>query len=114
MSKYLNFKLRGSLGDKVYRIVRGEQIVSAAPSVVAQPRTKAQMEHRCKWPNVVATYRAFKPYAKLCFEYKDRTTSDFNRFMSVNVSQSTVYLTKEVANQKGRHRGSLPRFARVA
>lgn len=114
MKVFCNSKMSGTLGNQVYRIVNGQQIVSVAPSKVKQPNTLAQMEHRCKWPNVVAMYRAFKPYAKLCFEYKAKTTSDFNRFVSVNMQHSQVYITKGMANLKRRHRRSLHRLARVA
>lgn len=90
----------GTIGDRVYKIVKGQQIVVSAPSRVNQPNTEAQMQHRCKWPNVVGMYRAYKPYAKHCFEYKAKTASDYGRFVSVNVTYSDVYLTKEMANQK--------------
>lgn len=93
-------KLRGTVGNKVYRIVNGKQVVSSLPSYISQPNTEAQMTQRCKWPNVIAMYRAFKPYAKKCFEYKAKGSYDYSRFVSVNVTSSNVYLTKELANQK--------------
>lgn len=63
-------KISGKVGDLVYRINRGEQIVSAYNPRVANPKTPAQMEQRVKWGNVINAYKALQPYMKDCFEIK--------------------------------------------
>lgn len=93
--------LRGRVGNQVYRISNGRQIVASLPASVKQPRTEPQMNQRSKWPNIIAMYRAFQPYAKECFEYKSRGISDYNRFVSINVQSTPVYLTKAESSVKG-------------
>lgn len=92
---------QGRFGDEVHRIVNGREIVSMAPAVVSQPRTEAQMQQRSKWPNIVAMYRAFKPYAKDCFEEKSGGKSDYNQFMGINLRGPNVYIPKQVSSLKG-------------
>lgn len=93
--------LRKRIGDKVYKLVNGQQVVAQLPAMVKQPRTSAQMAQRAKWPNVIAMFRAFSPYAKLCFEFKGATMSDYNRFVQLNLMSNNVYIDKSIAQQKG-------------
>lgn len=64
---------------------------------VANPRTQAQMKQRVKWANLVNFYRVNGSWMKYAFETKTPQQSEYNKFMSVNVSSSTIYLTKALA-----------------
>ena len=51
-------KVSGKVGDLVYTVRSGEQLIRGVPSKVRNPRTELQMAQRMKWPNVLAAYRA--------------------------------------------------------
>ena len=66
---------------------------------VKNPKTPAQMGQRVKWANLVAFYRANSGWMPKAFENKKATQSDYNKFMSLNATNSRIYLTKEQARQ---------------
>lgn len=66
---------------------------------VKNPKTPAQMGQRVKWANLVAFYRANAGWMPKAFENKKPTQSDYNKFMSLNAANSSIYLTKEQARQ---------------
>lgn len=101
MALQKNEKLVGRVGSKSYAIVAGRQIVRQLPTSVTQTRTEALMTQRSKWPNVIANYRALKGLLRLCFEYKAKGVSDYNRFVSVNLMGPNVYIDKSTSNLKG-------------
>lgn len=68
---------------------------------VSNPRTVDQMSQRVKWANLVNFYRANKSWMKFAFETKPTNRTDYNQFMSLNVSGSRIYLPKGIANQGG-------------
>lgn len=68
---------------------------------VSNPRTVDQMTQRVKWANLVNFYRANKSWMKFAFETKPTNRTDYNQFMSMNVSNSRIYLPKQIANQGG-------------
>lgn len=68
---------------------------------VSNPRTVDQMSQRVKWANLVNFYRANKSWMKFAFETKPTNRTDYNQFMSLNVSSSRIYLPKGIANQGG-------------
>lgn len=68
---------------------------------VSNPRTVDQMSQRVKWANLVNFYRANKSWMKFAFETKPTNRTDYNQFMSLNVSNSRIYLPKGIANQGG-------------
>ena len=70
-------------------------------SEVTNPRTQSQMGQRVKWTNLVNLYRANRSWMKYAFETKKSNQSEYNKFMSLNVSDSRIYLTKPVANAGG-------------
>lgn len=70
-------------------------------SQVSNPRTTIQMTQRVKWANLVSFYRANKSWMKKAFETKKPTQSDYNVFMSKNITSSPIYLTKEMASAGG-------------
>lgn len=101
MASVRNGMFKGRVGDKVYKTRYGKTYVASVPASVAQPRTQAQMMQRSKMPNVTAMYRAFKPFAKSCFELPTGGENVYNRFMSVNLHGYDVFITKEIAKMKG-------------
>lgn len=94
-------KLSGKVGDIVYRIRNGEQVVAAYNPRVSNPRTEAQMQQRTKWLNVLAMYRVLAPYIRDGFENKQEGRTDYNRFMSVNLQAEPVYITREQFDNGG-------------
>ena len=90
-------KVSGKVGDLLYQVRGGEQLIRGVPSRVKNPRTELQMAQRMKWPNVLAVYRALQPYMKDCFETKQGGQTDYNRFMGINLHAEPVYLEKSAA-----------------
>lgn len=61
---------------------------------IKNPRTASQMTQRIKLANLVKLYQVNRGWAKLSFENKPRTWSDYNAFVSANLGGAVVYLTK--------------------
>ena len=91
----------GTIGDQIFRTVGTKQVVYAKPAKVSQPRTEAQMEHRAKWGNRAAFYRAAKMYLQRCFEGKQKSQSYYNLFVRENMLYPAIYLPKEMVRQGG-------------
>ena len=89
----------GRLGEQVFYVVNGETRSRKLAAKVNNPRTVPQMEQRTKWANLVNFYRANRDWMKYAFENKKRNQSDYNKFMSLNVAGSRIYLPKSFANQ---------------
>lgn len=64
---------------------------------VSNPRTPLQMNQRVKWANLVNFYRANSAWMKYAFETRKQNQSEYNKFMSLNVTDSRIYLTKQLA-----------------
>lgn len=95
-----NIILRGAkkrLGGAVLYQQAGRTLARELAAEVSNPRTDAQMTQRVKWANLVAFYRANKAWMRKAFEGKKPTQSDYNKFMSLNVANSNIYLTKQEA-----------------
>lgn len=100
MAKVENFNLKdqvGKLGGAVYYVVNGETRSRKLAASVSNPRTNAQMLQRVRWANLVNFYRANRSWMKYAFETKKANQSEYNKFMSLNVSSSPIYLTKQQA-----------------
>lgn len=95
-----NLWLRGTkkrlAGTVVYQSM-GQTIQRELAASVTNPRTEAQMQQRVRWANIVSLYRTLKPMMKYAFESKKRTQSDYNAFMSANITNSPIALTKQEA-----------------
>lgn len=91
----------GMVGNLIYRVRNGKQVIYTAPEKVAQPNSAPQMAQRSKWVNMVAFYQALKPFTALCFEREAGGANPYNRFLSVNMQGPDVYITKEAKNQCG-------------
>lgn len=108
-------KQRGSIGDVTFRQLKGQTVTSEKATSVAQPRTLAQMLRRVVWRNVQNFWSSTNNVLHPSFESIPRTWSDYNAFMSANVSRTGVYLPADIARQGGClvapyqvTRGSLP------
>lgn len=103
MAKIKSLWLRGSsqrLGGAVTYMLKGVQIARELAAKVDNPRTPKQMNQRVKLANVVAFYRANRPWmARLAFESKKQNWSTYNAFVSANFASNSVYLTKQEAAQ---------------
>ena len=100
MAKVQNFYAKnqiGKLGGAVYYVVGGETRSRELAASVTNPRTTAQMLQRVRWANLVNFYRANRSWMKYAFETKKANQSEYNKFMSLNVSSSPIYLTKRQA-----------------
>lgn len=96
-----NFWLKGSkkrLGGAVLYKAMGQTRARELASEVTNPRTEAQMTQRIKWSNLVNFYRANQSWMKYAFETKKTNQSEYNKFMSLNVTGSIVALTKQAAS----------------
>ena len=96
-----NFWLKGSkkrLGGAVLYKAYGQTRARELASEVTNPRTEAQMTQRIKWSNLVNFYRANQSWMKYAFETKKSNQSEYNKFMSLNVTGSRVALTKKAAS----------------
>lgn len=87
-------KVSGKVGDLVYRVQNGQQVIAAYNPHVKNPQTALQMQQRTKWLNVLAMYKVMKPYLKGAFENKPSGQNDYNRFMGINLQADPVYLTR--------------------
>ncbi len=87
-------KVSGKVGDLVYRVRNGQQVIAAYNPHVKNPQTALQMQQRTKWLNVLAMYKVMKPYLKGAFENKSSGQNDYNRFMGINLQAAPVYLTR--------------------
>lgn len=99
-----NFWLKGQrkkLGGSVIYQAMGQTRQRALAAEVANPRTQAQMTQRVRWSNLVNLYRVNANWMKFAFETKKQSQSDYNKFMSLNVATSPIFLPKQVAAAGG-------------
>lgn len=89
------------LGGSVLYQAMGQTRQRELASEVTNPRTQSQMGQRVKWANLVNLYRANRSWMKYAFETKKTNQSEYNKFMSLNVASSRIYLTKDIANAGG-------------
>lgn len=95
-----NFWLKGQkkkLGGSVIYQAMGQTRQRALASEVSNPRTTAQMNQRVKWANLVNLYRANQSWLKYAFETKKTNQSEYNKWMSLNVTNSRIFLTRQLA-----------------
>lgn len=93
----------GRVGSDSFYIVKGMQIVRPSRNVTnygeTAARSQAQQTRRVKWGNLVQFYKVSKLFMNRAFENKTKTQSDYNKFMSVNLSKTQVSISKDEANQ---------------
>lgn len=95
-----NMWLQGTsqkLGNTVLYQAMGQTRQRELAAEVSNPRTQAQMSQRVKWANLVNFYRVNSRWMRYAFETKKTNQSEYNKFMSVNAANNTIYLTKQAA-----------------
>ena len=95
-----NFWLDGAskrLAGAVIYNAMGQTRARRLAASVTNPRTEAQMNQRVKWANLVNLYRVNSDWMKYAYETKKTTQSEYNKWMSLNVTNSRIYLTKQLA-----------------
>ena len=85
-----SFYVRG--GEQVVRQRRNNSNYGESAS-----RSESQMLRRVKWANLVNMYKACKSWMPKAFEVKEKGQTDYNLFMSMNINDATVALTKDMA-----------------
>lgn len=100
MAVLKNLVMRGAskrLGGMVLYQLKGQTLARELAPAVSNPRTPTQMDNRVRLQNVVSVYRANKAWMPGAFENKKERESDYNAFVSANLSTSQVAFTKEQA-----------------
>lgn len=87
------------LGGTVLYQAMGQTRQRELAASVSNPRTQSQMEQRTRWANLVNFYRANANWMKFAYETKKTNQSEYNKFMSLNVPGTRIYLPKSLANQ---------------
>lgn len=85
---------RKQVGGMVLYNRNGETIARELAPQVSNPRTPAQMVQRIKLSNLVAVYRANSSWMRGAFEDKAARESDYNAFVSANIDNNQVALSK--------------------
>lgn len=100
MAVLKNLVMRGAsqrLGGMVLYQLKGQTLARELAPAVTNPRTPDQMDNRVRLQNVVSVYRANRAWMAGAFENKKERESDYNAFVSANLSRSQVAFTKEQA-----------------
>lgn len=100
MAVLKNLVMRGAsqrLGGMVLYQLKGQTLARELAPAVSNPRTPAQMDNRVRLQNVVSVYRANRAWMPGAFENKKERESDYNAFVSANLSSSQVAFTKAQA-----------------
>lgn len=95
-----NMWLQGTsqkLGNTVLYQAMGQTRQRELAAEVSNPRTQSQMSQRVKWANLVNFYRVNSRWMRYAFETKKTNQSEYNKYMSVNAANNTIYLTKQAA-----------------
>lgn len=95
-----NMWLQGTsqkLGNTVLYQAMGQTRQRELAASVTNPRTTQQMTQRVKWANLVNFYRVNSSWMRYAFETKKTNQSEYNKFMSLNVTNNNIYLTKQAA-----------------
>ena len=112
----INTKIRGKVGEYIYRQTRTGTVVSEAPVKPITPlRTQRQMSIRTQWANLGAIYKQFDSMLRRGFEALPPQMSVYNAFIQANLGVVKVYITKRMKLNGGAilapyqiTRGSLP------
>lgn len=91
----------GRVGSDTYYVANGQQIVRQAQNNSnygeSASRSYAQQKRRVRWANLVNFYKACSEWMPRAFEAKKSNQSDYNKFMSININNSEICLTKDMA-----------------
>lgn len=97
-----NRKIKGRIGDTTYYVSMDRQIARQALNSSnygeSARRSPSQQGRRVMWANLVNFYRASKGWMTKAFESKSAKQTDYNRFMSANLPNARIALTKAMAS----------------
>lgn len=103
MGKYktiISSSISGNVGSMNFRR-RGSTTVVAVRSFANSSKgdgaSDIQRRHRSRMANVVSFFRAIKPTQPNAWQYGNAGASSYNRFFSVNLASSPIFLTIEEA-----------------
>ena len=93
----------GGAGGYTFYVRDGEQVVRQRKNNSnygeSASRSSAQQNRRVKWANLVNFYKAIFSWQPKAYENKSQGQTDYNIFMSLNVNESPIALTKDMALQ---------------
>ena len=91
----------GAVGDTTYYVRDGEQIARQSKNNsnygAGASRSEAQQRRRVKWANLVNFYKACQFWMPKAFESVKPGQTMYNKFMQLNINESVVSLTKDMA-----------------
>ena len=88
-------KARKSAGNLTFATIQGRTIAREKPAFVRNPNTPKQLAQRSKMSKTVAAYRAFGGMVKKYFTTLPKYTSQYNEFVSRNISVAENYVVDE-------------------
>ena len=88
---------QGKVGSMVFGRRNGQQITRPYNGAPRNPKARAQMSQRIKWPNLVNMWRLLKPWVQMGMQDKKTSQSDYNSFVSKNIGYTTAYMLKDEA-----------------
>lgn len=86
----------GKLGEAVYYRAGGEQRTRTWVPKIKNPKTKAQATQRCLFMNMVAAFRALKPFIQTGFVSRKSNQSAFNAFVKDNFGRNNWVAEKSM------------------
>lgn len=86
----------GKLGEAVYYRAGGEQRTRTWIPKIKNPKTKAQATQRCLFMNMVAAFRALKPFIQTGFISRKSNQSAFNAFVKDNFGRNNWVADKSM------------------
>lgn len=94
-------KLKGRAGAYSFYSSKGRQVARVAQNATnygeSARRSLKQMLRRVRWSNLVNAWKDLSPYLQGSFETKKANETDYNAFMSKNIINARVALTKDQA-----------------
>lgn len=100
----INTKIRGKVGEYIYRQTKVGTVVSEAPVKPITPlRTQSQMNIRTQWANLGAIYKQFDSMLRRGFEELPQHMSVYNAFIQANLGVVKVYITQADETQRRGH-----------
>lgn len=114
----------GGAGGYTFYVRDGEQVVRQRRNNSnygeSASRSESQQLRRVKWGNLVNFYKIMKSWQPKAYESKSQGQTDYNIFMSLNINNAPVSLTKQMVLQGcavvyayNVSRGSLPKIERA-
>lgn len=92
---------KGRVGNMTFYVEGGRQLARVAQNSSnygeTARRSEAQQGRRVRWANLVNFYKTSKGWMAKAYETKKRTQSDYNKFMSLNINNARIFLTKQNA-----------------